>query len=140
MRIHAKRPQSATEAVCRIVVKVRRFEVADVMAEADPDSNPADVRHKILPAEFSDDPVYDELASFIHALDVDEQIDLVALMWVGRGDFKAAEWGQAVALASQEHNEHTTEYLLGTPLLADYLEEGLSQFGLSCLGFEMGRL
>ena len=35
---------------------------------------------------------------------------------------------------------HAVAYLLGTPLRADYLEEGLSQFGLSCEDFELGRL
>ena len=35
---------------------------------------------------------------------------------------------------------HTADYLLGTPLLADFLEEGLAQFGLSCAEFQLGRM
>ena len=35
---------------------------------------------------------------------------------------------------------HTADYLLGTPLRADFLEEGLSQFGRSCEEFEVGRV
>jgi hypothetical protein len=33
-----------------------------------------------------------------------------------------------------------TDYLIGTPLLADYLEQGLSQLGYSLEDFEVGRL
>jgi len=71
---------------------------------------------------------------------VDEQCELVALVWVGRGDHTAAEWSEALRLARQEHNDRTSEYLLGTPLLADYLGEGLSQFDLSCGEMEKARL
>ena len=35
---------------------------------------------------------------------------------------------------------HTVDYLLGTPLLADFLEEGLAPFGLSCAEFQLGRM
>jgi hypothetical protein len=31
-------------------------------------------------------------------------------------------------------------YLIGIPLLGDYLEDGLNEFGLSCTDFEAGRL
>ena len=36
--------------------------------------------------------------------------------------------------------KHTTDYLIGTPLLADYLEEALAAFGHSCEDFEIGRM
>jgi hypothetical protein len=42
--------------------------------------------------------------------------------------------------AAQAHNERTADYLLGTPLVGDFLEEGLSMLGYSCEEFEMGRL
>jgi hypothetical protein len=52
-------------------------------------------------------------------------------MWVGRGDFSRAEWGDALKLAHQRHNERETRYLIGTPLLGDYLAQGLDELGLS---------
>lgn len=134
------RPQIPTETVCRIVVKARQFDVKEDVVEGNPGSNAADDQFRGVLASYADDPVYEELKTFIDGLDVDDQYDLVALVWLGRGDFKAQEWRRALALARQEHTEHTTAYLLGTPLLPDYLEEGLALFGLNCLGFEKDRL
>ena len=53
---------------------------------------------------------------------------MVALMWVGRGDFAAEEWDSARAEAADRWTPRTAEYLLGTPLVADYLSEGLGVF------------
>ena len=53
---------------------------------------------------------------------------LVALMWVGRGDYLLGEWEEALEYAEEAWTEHTAEYLIGTPLLADYLAEALQQF------------
>jgi uncharacterized protein DUF3775 len=55
----------------------------------------------------------------------------LALMWLGRGDFDRSEWRAALAQAREIHNAHETSYLLGTPLLADYLEEGIAALGFS---------
>ena len=77
-----------------------------------------------------------ELAGFIRGLNVDEQIDLVALMWLGRGDGDLASWRELYAQATQAHNRRTASYLIGTPMLADYLEEAMAQFGKSFEEFE----
>ncbi|MDJ0932962.1 DUF3775 domain-containing protein [Breoghania sp.] len=37
---------------------------------------------------------------------------------------------------TEAHNKHIAEYLCGTPLLADYLHEGLSMLGYSCAEYE----
>jgi hypothetical protein len=77
-----------------------------------------------------------ELSTFIRGLNVDEQIDLVALMWLGRGDGDLENWRDLRAEAERAHNNRTASYLIGTPMLADYLEEALSQFGKSLEDFE----
>jgi hypothetical protein len=77
-----------------------------------------------------------ELSGFIRGLNVDEQIDLVALMWLGRGDGDLDNWRDLRAEASRAHNNRTASYLIGTPMLADYLEEALTQFGKSFEDFE----
>jgi hypothetical protein len=77
-----------------------------------------------------------ELSGFIRDLNEDEQIDLVALMWLGRGDGDLDNWRDLRAEASRAHNNRTASYLIGTPMLADYLEEALSQFGKSFEDFE----
>jgi hypothetical protein len=76
----------------------------------------------------------------INAFSEDEQIDLVALTWLGRDDYSAADWPEVRAEAARAHNEQTANYLLGTPQLGDFLEEGLSMLGYSCEEFEMNRL
>jgi hypothetical protein len=77
-----------------------------------------------------------ELATFIRGLNVDEQIDLVALTWLGRGDGDLDNWRELRSEAARAHNNRTASYLIGTPMLADYLEEALSQFGKSFEDFE----
>ena len=73
----------------------------------------------------------DELESFISDLAEDEQMELVALVWVGRSDYDADEWGDAIEAAEERYNGQTAPYLIGMPRLADYLEEGLEAFGHS---------
>ena len=73
------------------------------------------------------DPAYAELKTTIEDLEPDQQISLVALMWLGRGDYSVREWASALGLARDRWTEHTAEYLIGTPLLADYVTEGLDQ-------------
>jgi hypothetical protein len=79
-------------------------------------------------SDFGGDPYYQELKTTIDDLEPDQQISLVALMWVGRGDFSITEWTEAVENAEESWTDHTADYLIGTALLADYLAEGLEQF------------
>ena len=81
-----------------------------------------------------------ELTAFINALDEDEQTELVALLFVGRGDYTADEWSDAMAAARDRGDPPTARFLLSEPLLGDLLEDGLSAFDLSCEDFEKGRL
>ena len=128
------------EKVCFIIVKAREFDAKDVLTEPDPGSNPSDDMEAAVLEEHEDDPVAEEISSLINSLSEDEQIDLVALTWLGRNDYSSAEWPTVRAEAAREHNERTASYLLGMPLLSDFLEEGLSMLGHSCEEFEIGRL
>ena len=69
-------------------------------------------------------------------MDEDEQCELVALAWIGRGDLTAEEWASAVSQARERRKGPTSEYLLGIPLLASFLEGGLAEFGESCESYE----
>ena len=77
--------------------------------------------------EHHDDPIYSEMKTAIEDLEPDQQVQLVALMWLGRGSFTVNEWQAALKEAGDNWNSKTADYLMGTPLLSDYLEEGLSQ-------------
>jgi Protein of unknown function (DUF3775) len=128
------------EKVCFIIVKAREFDAKDQVTEPDPGSNPSDDGNAAILEDHDDDPVVEELTSFINCLSEDEQIDLVALTWLGRDDYSATDWPTVRAEAAHAHNQRTAGYLLGTPLLADFLEEGLSLLGRSCKEFEIAHL
>jgi len=110
------------------------------VTEPDPGSNPSDDRDVAVLEEHEDDPVVEEITSLINSLSEDEQIDLVALAWLGRDDYSASDWPTVREEAAGAHNQRTAEYLLGTPLVGDFLEEGLSMLGYSCEEFEIERL
>jgi len=128
------------EKVCFLIVKFREYDAKDGVTEPDPGSNPADDGGVAVLEDHPEDPVAEELSSFIRALSEDEQIDLVALAWLGRDDYSADDWAAVREEAARAHNTRTVRYLLGTPLVGDFLEEGLSMLGFSCEEFERGRL
>jgi hypothetical protein len=122
----------ASDKVCFVILKARQFDVKEGNADPDSGSNPIDDGMTDVLEHKPDDPVYAELVAFIRALDIEEQINLVALAWLGRGTYDKSEWPEALKTARDEHNNRTAQYLLGLPLLGDYLEEGRSQFGQGC--------
>jgi hypothetical protein len=130
----------SAETVCFLIVKAREFDVKDPVTDPDDSSNAADDHMISVLEDHGDDPSVQEITSTINALDVDEQIDLVTLAWLGRGDYTVADWAELREEAAGAHNKRTAAYLLGMPMLPDHLEEGLSMLGLSCEEFEMGRL
>jgi hypothetical protein len=126
------------EKVCFVIVKARELECEDEGVEADA-SNPADDKFVSVLTEDAFVTIRNELVSYIDAMDEDEQCDLVALAWVGRGDFSASEWNDAVAQARERRKGPTSKYLLGIPLLASFLEGGLAEIGESCEGYAADR-
>ncbi len=128
------------EKVCFVIIKAREYDAKDEVTEVDPGSNPSDDKDISVLENHEDDPVVEELTSFINSLSEDEQIDLVALAWLGRDDNSASDWQAVREEAARAHNQRTAAYLLGTPLIGDFLEEGLSMLGYSCEEFETGRL
>jgi hypothetical protein len=124
------------EKVGFLIEKARQFDVKEAAADPDSGSNPADDDMIDVLEDDGRDPVAHEIAGFIDALSEDEQIDLVALMWLGRGDGDLDNWRDLRSEASRAHNNRTARYLIETPMLADYLEEALSQFGKSFEDFE----
>ena len=122
----------SAEKLCFIIAKAREFDVKDVVTDPDDASNPTDDANLAVLEDHKDDPVVQELTAVINAMSVDEQIDLVALTWLGRGDGGIEDWAELRAEAARAHNRRTAAYLLGIPLLADFLDEAISQFGISC--------
>ena len=72
----------------------------------------------------------ENLETLIGELNEDEQAALMALAWVGRGDYEPDEWEEAVTLARERNEADPAGYLMGLDLLGDLLAEGLAAFGI----------
>ncbi|HTR85129.1 MAG TPA: DUF3775 domain-containing protein [Reyranella sp.] len=130
----------SSEKVCFLIVKSREFDVQDARSDPDSGSNASDDGMVDVLEEHSDNPVLQEIRTFIAEMGEDEKADLIALLQLGRGDATMEEWEATRAQGLREHGGRVAAYLIGEPLLSDHLEEGLSQFGMSCAEFERGRL
>ncbi len=93
---------------------------------------------EILTEDLSDDEVQtmgrmddSEIRSFIDDLNEEEQIDLIALAWIGRDTFTVDELDEARATVESEATSSAADYLIGMPNLAEFLESGLDAFGIS---------
>jgi hypothetical protein len=126
----------APEKVAHVIIKAREFDAKVGAWNASPDEGDAEEDPSAILEDFSNDPTAAEIAGFIDALNDDEQVNLVALAWVGRGTFEAEEFDEAVETARSEQVNSTASYLMGLPLLADYLEEGLEKLGYSASDIE----
>lgn len=118
--------------VCNIILKAREINIVDELNWPDEENELSDTEWKENLAEYQDDKSYQELESLIADLEPDQQLQLIALMYLGRGDYKEDEWVAAIVQANTVPIEARTDYLLSKPMLADYLEEGLSILGYSC--------
>ena len=128
------------EKLAFIVAKAREFDAEVDPTGDDSGSNPADDGERAILEDTADNPTLQELRDAIEGLNVDERDELLALVWLGRGDFTAAEWRDALRQARQVADRRDADYLIGTPLLADYLEEAIAALGLSLEEFEIGRM
>lgn len=112
-----------------LATKAREFAGKDIAVDPDDSSNPSDDRAvEVLEDHGAHHAVVREFAGFVNALTEDEQIDLVALMRLGRGDGSVEQWQELRQEAARGHNQHTARYLLGEPLCGDLIEEGLNRF------------
>jgi hypothetical protein len=134
--------------VCFVIAKVREFDTKDSFLESDMESSPsADSEIDALEDgddSAVDDPAIQELTSFIDELSEDEQVDLVAVAWLGRDGGDVDDWSATHEEALRAHNESTAAYLLRIllrmPQVGDFLEAGFSTLGFSCEDFEVDRL
>ena len=76
-----------------------------------------------------DDARAEEIREFIAGLNVDEQIDLLALIFVGRGDFDIAEWNEAISEAGARIAQRDADYMIGDAALPEYLGAALDAVG-----------
>ena len=107
------------ETVQQIIDRAHEYQTQDSFRLPEDDEE--------IPLEEIEDPIYQELKAAIEDLEPDQQVSLVALMWLGRGDYTLDEWQRALDRAGESWNTRTADYLIRTPLLADFLSDGLEQ-------------
>jgi hypothetical protein len=129
------------ETLVYIIEKARAFDAAVPPVLIEDGSNPIDdeAGDTSILEDRPDNPTAQELQEALTSLNDDQRNEMVALIWVGRGDFTSEEWTEATDAARERHNGKEARYLMGTPLLADYLEEGAAQLGYSREDLEEGR-
>jgi hypothetical protein len=125
----------ALDKVCELILRVRAVDVKEGLTDPASGSNPIDDGSIDSLTSAPDDATEDELRDVIAGLNDDERADLIALVYIGRGDMEPEEWGAAVRLAREREASSslsTADWLIGIPNLADLLDEGLNAMGRSC--------
>ena len=126
----------SADKIAIIIEKVCVFVVLVGVFDPDSGSNPSDDDEIDVLEDSASDPVAAELGGFIQALNEDEQLDLVTLLWLGRGDGDVDEWDDLRARAIEARSEYktprreTVQYLLGEPMLGDLLADGMDELGI----------
>jgi hypothetical protein len=130
-------PATPIDTLCRIIIRAREYE-AQVPTNYDGDESPDNVDGNDEDEAYSvlDDDinvsVEEELAGIIDDLAEDQQIEVLAFVLVGTGEYDASDWEEALEAAGEE--SHITDTLMETPMLASVLETGMAAFDLNCDG------
>ncbi len=126
------------EKIEGIIDHARMYDAKEANSDPNSGSNATDDGMTDVLEDKGNDALAGELRGIIRDLNLDEQVSLVVLAWIGRGTYSAAEWSEAILQARQAHNNHTAEYLMGLPLLGDYLEDGLAAVDAIAAGSPAG--
>ena len=125
----------ALDKVCEIILRARAIDVKEGNTDPDSGSNPIDDATLDTLVTYPDDATEEELREVIMGLNEDERHDLIALVYIGRGDLEPEERVEAVRLAREREDRMSitaADWLLGIPNLGDLLDEGLAALGRSC--------
>jgi Protein of unknown function (DUF3775) len=125
----------ALDKVCELILRARAVDVKEGLTDPASGSNPIDDGSADMLTSAPDDMTEAEIREMIEGLNEDERHNLIALVYVGRGDFEPEEWGAAVRMAREREDASslsTSDWLLGIPNLPDLLNEGLAATGRSC--------
>lgn len=120
------------DTVCRLIELAQSFHAREPVSIPDEGSNSVDDWSQSMLSDHQDNSSYAEFESIIKDLDPDHQYEIVALLWIGRGDYTLEEWEGVVQQAKDEWSPETASYLIDHPLLAEQLREGLEMHGYSC--------
>ena len=122
----------ALDKVCELILRAREVDVKEGITDPDSGSNAIDDGSTDVLTGDPDDSTEEQIREFIAGLNDDERHDLVAITWIGRGDYDAEDWAEALRTAREREQGSTADYLLGIPNVGDLLDEGLAALGRSC--------
>lgn len=120
------------DTVCRLIELAREFHAQEAVTFPEEPGNPSGDWAVQMLASHDDDTTLQEFTAIVADLEPDQQQEVVALMWMGRGDFDVGEWRDCVKEARANWSPRTAEYLIAHPMVADHLAEGLDMLGYSC--------
>lgn len=127
MRMHIRQ-----ETLCGLIALAREFQAKEeVCIPQEGESSSEDWALQML-ADHGSDYNVGEFRSIVHDLSERQRAELVALMWVGRGDYGAEDWEQAVDDAVGDYSIRAAEYVLAHPMVSDHLEEGMIALEIPC--------
>ena len=114
-----------SEKVGKIIALANEYDAQVPSTDPDSGSNPTDdLQVDVL--EILDESTFgEELEDYIDGLNEDEQVDLVALFWIGRETFEPSDLEGARETVRAEQTHSTSQYLMGAPLLGSFLQQGL---------------
>jgi len=121
-----------------LILKIRSIQVKEDVDIPEPGGNAADDEIPEALQDLPDDLSREEVVEEIEGLSEGKQAELVALMWIGRGDAEPEEWTDTLQMAVERQEVPTAQYLLDHPLVADYLAEGLDRLGYGAMVGDVG--
>lgn len=123
----------AVDKITEIILRARAVDVKEGATDPDSGSNPIDDGSTDVLVSGTDDATEEELRGMIGALNDDERAELLAVLYIGRGDLEPEEWGEAVRFAREREaaGEGAVETILGSPIAGDLLDEGLANLGIT---------
>jgi hypothetical protein len=123
-----------------LISQIRGLQARDAGPEVETEANavegegdgavnePDDSRDDLPPQELRE-----SFGEQVRELDERQQAELVALLWLGRGDVEVDEWEDTVRMARGRRDMPTEDYLLSQPLVAEHWAEGAGLLGLDVL-------
>jgi hypothetical protein len=127
MRLHIR-----LHTLCSLIALAREFQAKEEVVFPEVPSSPTEDWAMQMLADHIDDGNLAEFNGIIEDMGERQRAELVALMWLGRGDYDLEDWEEAVDEALGDFSIRAASYLLAHPMISDHLEEGLIAHGLSC--------
>jgi len=79
--------------------------------------------------DYFTDPKRKHFKEIVNSLGKEERAELLALVWLGRGDegVTVKDWDSVLEHAKKEDDEGTADYLIGKSPIASYIDKGLKK-------------